>query len=151
MTGIERVAVIGAGVIGASVAWHLTQARAGCEVVLIDTHLPTIGATAYSAGILRQAPPLASDIELAGRSLEFYKRFGERVGGSCGYTPRGSLFLVAPGFAEAVRRNRAVIDSVGTPTELLDADQLATRYPELLLSGDELGVLEAEAATAARS
>ncbi len=140
----ERVAVIGAGVIGASVAWHLSQARAVCEVVLIDTHLPTIGATAYSAGILRRHHSLASDVELAGRSLEFYKRFGERVGGSCGYTPRGFLLIAAPRFAEAVLHNQAVIDSVGTPTELLDADQLAKLYPELVLAGDELGVLEAD-------
>lgn len=140
----HRVAVIGAGVIGASVAWHLGQAGVECEVVLIDTHLPTIGATAYSAGILRRHHSLASDVELAGRSLEFYKRFDERVGGSCGYTPRGFLFLVDPRFAEAVRRNRAVIDSVGTATELLDADQLAKLYPDLSLSGDELGVLEAD-------
>ncbi len=143
MTG-DRVAVIGAGVIGASVAWHLAQARADCEVLLIDTHLPTIGATAYSAGILRRHHSLATDIELASRSLEFYKRFGERVGGSCGYTPRGFLLIVDPHYAEAVRRNRAVLDSAGTATELLDADQLAKLYPDLVLAGDELGVLEAD-------
>lgn len=140
----DRVAVIGAGVIGASVAWHLVQARAECEVVLIDTHLPTIGATAYSAGILRRHHSLASDIELAGRSLEFYKHFDERVGGSCGYTPRGFLLILDPRFLEAARCNRAVMDSVGTATELFEADQLAKLYPDLVLSGDEIGVLEAD-------
>jgi sarcosine oxidase subunit beta len=140
----DRVAVIGAGVIGASVAWHLTQARPGCDVVLIDTHLPTIGATAYSAGILRRHHSLASDVELAARSLPFYQQFDERVGGSCGYTPRGFLVIVPPRFAESLQRNRAVIDGAGTATELLDAGQLATRYPGLLLSGDELGLLEAD-------
>lgn len=140
----DRVAVIGAGVIGASVAWHLTQARPDCDVVLIDTHLPMVGATAYSAGILRRHHSLASDIELAARSLPFYQHFGERVGGSCGYTPRGFLVIVEPRFAESLRHNRAVIDGTGTATELLDAGQLAARYPGLLLSGDELGLLEAD-------
>lgn len=138
----HRVAVIGAGVIGASVAWHL--ARAGAEVVLIDTHLPTIGATAYSAGILRRHHSLASDVALAGRSLLFYKDFSERVGGSCGYTPRGFLLIVDPCFAESVRHNQALVDGAGTATELLDADQLATLYPDLVLKGDELGVLESD-------
>ena len=140
----HRVAVVGAGVIGASVAWHLARAQAGCDVVLIDTHLPTIGATAYSAGILRRHHSLASDVELAGRSLRFYKEFGELVGGSCGYTPRGFLLIAGPRFAEAVRHNQAVVDSAGTATELLDADQLAKLYPDLALSGDEVGVLETD-------
>ncbi|HTZ43397.1 MAG TPA: FAD-binding oxidoreductase [Jatrophihabitans sp.] len=136
------VAVVGAGVVGAAVARQL--AGSGCAVTLIDTHLPAIGASAYSAGILRRHHSLPADAELASRSLRFYRDFERLVGGTAGYTPRGFLVIVAPRFAGALERNRAVLDALGTPTEPLDADALGRRFPELKLAGDELGVYEAD-------
>lgn len=138
----RRVVVAGAGVIGASIAWHLRRARPDVEVCLLDPHLPVIGASAYSAGILRRHHTSSGDVELAARSIEAYRRFRETLGGDCGYTPTGFLLLLAPEFAGTARERQSCLDAAGSATEFLDAAQLRARWPQLSIQEGEVGVLE---------
>ena len=145
MTAPRTVTVVGAGVIGAAIAWNLTRRQdSTLRVLLIDTHLPMIGATPYSAGILRRHHTLPSDVELAAESLTAYRRFREVVGGPSGYTPTGFLLVLGEHSTEDAAVNRKVIDSVGSATELLDLAALRRRFPHMQFAGGEFGVLETD-------
>ncbi len=93
--------VIGAGVVGASVAFHL--AERGVETLLLDRDGPAAGSTARSGALIRAHYPTALEAELAWESLtEYFEPWGERVGGGCGFTSTGFAYLVGDENVEAL-------------------------------------------------
>ena len=70
------VIVIGAGVVGTSVAWHLAALGAG-RVLVLDRLQVGAGTTAQSSGILRTHYSVAENVELARRSWQVFERFAE--------------------------------------------------------------------------
>jgi D-amino-acid dehydrogenase len=98
-TGPLKVAVIGGGIVGASVAFHLADAGAG--VVLVDDDRPG-RATRAGAGIVsgssRRNQPDNPAYELAARAYEDYPRLVERLGGAAGlWDVIGELHVAPPG------------------------------------------------------
>lgn len=141
MTSRRTIAVVGAGVIGSSIAWHLRR-MAQHEVLLIDTHLPLVGASGYSAGILRRHHTLHSDIALAAESLRCYQQFSAVLGHDSGYTAQGFLLILRPESAADAAVHQARIDQLGSATELLDTDALRRRYPYMRFTDGEFAILE---------
>jgi glycine/D-amino acid oxidase-like deaminating enzyme len=141
MSGRRTIAVVGAGVIGSSIAWHLRQ-MAQHEVLLIDTHLPLVGASAYSAGILRRHHSLHSDIALATESLRWYRQSAALLGHDGGYTAQGFLLILRPESAADAAVHRAYLDELGSATDLLDTEELRRRYPYMRFADGEFGILE---------
>ena len=139
----RTVAVVGAGVIGSAIAWHALRSG-DWEVLLLDTHLPLVGATGYSAGILRRHHTLSTDIALAAESLIAYRSLSAELGHPVGYTEQGFLLILGPESASTAAIHRQVIDAAGSRTEWLDTDVLAERYPYLSLADGEFGVLESD-------
>ena len=99
-----RVAVIGAGVIGCSVAWHL--ASRGCKDVVVIDRAAALGggSTARATGGFRCQFNTAVNIRLSMLSREKLRRFRDEVGADPGYTPAGYLFLART--QEAMRQLR---------------------------------------------
>ncbi len=92
-----EVVVIGAGVIGASVAYHL--AKRGCEGVLVlERHLtPGRGSTSRATGGFRAQFGSEINVRLSLLSREKLLRFEEELGVDPGYRPCGYLFLAGDG------------------------------------------------------
>lgn len=86
------IAVIGAGVVGASIAYHL--ARRGCDVVVVD-RAPDFGAgsTAKATGGYRAQFDTETNVRLSLLSREKLRTFKDETGVDSGYAPRGYLFL----------------------------------------------------------
>jgi glycine/D-amino acid oxidase-like deaminating enzyme len=87
------VVVIGAGVIGASVAWHL--AARGCRDVLVLEReaRPGLGSTGKATGGYRAQFNSEANVRLSLLAREKLLRFADEVGGDPGYRPCGYLFL----------------------------------------------------------
>lgn len=86
------VVVIGGGIVGSSIAYHLTEA--GCKNVLViegETHQGK-GSTGKSMGGVRAQFSTAVNIQMSLYSIPFYASFEERLGSGCGYRPQGYLF-----------------------------------------------------------
>ena len=88
-----EVVIVGGGIVGSSIAYHLTQA--GCRDVLVierETHQGK-GSTGKSMGGVRAQFTTAVNIRMSLYSIPFYAGFEERTGCDSGYRAQGYLFL----------------------------------------------------------
>src|SRR5246127_1216021 len=86
------VVIIGGGIVGSSIAWHLTHA--GCKNVLVIERESTQGkgSTGKSMGGVGAQFSTPVNIQMSLYSIPFYASFEERVGHPCDYRPQGYLF-----------------------------------------------------------
>ncbi len=85
--------IIGGGVVGASVAYHLTERGAKDILILEREPRQGLGSTGKATGGVRAQFETEINIRMSLYSLEFFSRFDELTGARCGYEPRGYLFL----------------------------------------------------------
>jgi sarcosine oxidase subunit beta len=130
--------VIGAGIVGSSVALGL--ARTGLSRVLVceQGQPPGLGATAYSGAILREHHTCGCDTALAVRGVRFFREWGQEVGGDCGYRQTGFAVLVGPEFLDHLTKNVAAVNDAGGTSVILSAGELAALHPGLLVPPDVL-------------
>jgi sarcosine oxidase, subunit beta len=136
--------VVGAGVVGASVAHFLARLGYG-RVVLLEKSTIGNGSTRYSAAHVRQHYSNEIAIRLARRSVELFSRSEELLGGPTGFSEEGYLVLASPEESQAIRTVVALQRSHGVDAEILEPDAISAIYPELDLDGVGLGCLEREA------
>jgi sarcosine oxidase, subunit beta len=134
------IVIVGGGIVGASIAWHLTEA--GCRNLLIverESHQGK-GSTGKSMGGVRAQFATAVNIQMSMYSIRFYAEFDERLGQPGGYRPQGYLFVATrPSHLEYLRTNQILQRSLGlTQAHMLNRDDIKTRVPQLF-SGDILG------------
>jgi sarcosine oxidase, subunit beta len=130
-----EVVVIGGGVIGASVAFHL--AEAGVDVVLVERAQLASGSTSRAAGGVRTQFSDELNIRIGLRCIEAFERFGERPGWEIDLKQVGYLFLLSreqdvAAFGRALELQR----SLGVPSEWLTPDEARERNP--LIETDDL-------------
>src|SRR6478609_11919451 len=135
-----EVVIIGGGIVGSSIAWHLTHA--GCKDVLVIERESSQGkgSTGKSMGGVRAQFSTAVNIQMSLYSIPFYARFEEVVGYPAGYRPQGYLFLATKDSHLAyLRDNFARQQELGlTTARLLSADEIRAMLPQLR-SDDILG------------
>lgn len=132
---MTKVIVVGAGVVGASVAFHL--AERGAETVILDRMSPASGPTARSAGLVRAHYPTSLEGNLAWESItDYFEDWGERVGGGCGFTRTGFSYLASETDAAKVEANtRMLREEAGVETHLVGAEDLEEIDPEISAAG----------------
>jgi sarcosine oxidase, subunit beta len=135
------VIVVGAGVVGASVAFHL--AERGVDTLVLDREGPATGSTARSGALIRAHYPTALEADLTWESLTaYFEPWGERVGGGCGFTRTGFAYLVAEENVEALQHNVALQRRLGVETELVSPGDLQEIDPALSTDGVALSAYE---------
>ncbi|HET9672659.1 MAG TPA: FAD-binding oxidoreductase [Actinomycetota bacterium] len=138
-----EVGVIGAGVHGASAAYHL--ASMGVSTTIVERSGPAQGPTGRSSGICRAYytnPFLAA---VAHRSIGMLEGFRELTGRDSGFRRTGFLFLQGADEVARVREVSRHLDEVGVVTELLDEADLTGRFPAFEMTGIGVGVWERDA------
>src|SRR5439155_1113681 len=125
-----EVIIIGGGVTGASIAFHLTAVGAR-DVLLLERKFLASGGTGRSVGIVRQLYPTPETSQMVVRSLAVFQGFSDAVGGESGYVDCGVLIGVStamrPKLEETVRRQR----SFGVRAEVLEPGELARIEPRI--------------------
>jgi dimethylglycine dehydrogenase len=102
MKSHTRVAVIGGGVVGASVLYHLTKAG-WSDVVLIEKHELTSGSTWHAAAGVHTYNSDANVSKLQKYTIDLYREIERISGQSCGIHPTGNMVLAA---------NETVLDNI---------------------------------------
>jgi sarcosine oxidase, subunit beta len=131
------VLVVGAGVVGASVAWHLA-ARGETNVLVIDAAPgPGAGSTGRAVGGFRGQFATEPNVRLSMLAREKLLRFRDEVGADPGYREVGYLFLAHDRAAlDALREARAVQHACGlTQATELTPEQAQAINPHVLLAG----------------
>jgi sarcosine oxidase subunit beta len=116
----SRIVVAGAGVVGASIAYHLAR-RGAKGVVLADVETIASGATGKALGGVRQQFSSAPEVRLARESVGFFRSLGPEL-----FEPVGYLFLATSdeGLDELERR-RETQAALGVPVERVDPSWVA--------------------------
>src|SRR5205085_12074894 len=108
------VVIIGGGIVGASIAYHLVAA--GCRNVLILERETSQGkgSTGKSMGGVRAQFSTPVNIQMSLYSIPFYADFDERLGYPCDYRPQGYLFLATlPQHLDYLQRNQQTQRALG--------------------------------------
>jgi sarcosine oxidase, subunit beta len=138
---VPEAIVVGAGVVGASVAFHL--AERGVETLVLDREGPAAGSTARSGALVRAHYPTALEADLAWESLtKYFESWGERIGGGCGFTRTGFAYLVGEDRVEALKHNLSLQRGVGEEAELVGPEELREVDPALDTNGVALAAYE---------
>jgi dimethylglycine oxidase len=126
-----KVVIIGAGIVGCSAAYHLTQK--GWQDIVVLEQGPLFeagGSTSHAPGLMFQTNPLKTMCQLARWSVELYSQF-QRNGQPCFY-PVGSMEIAyTPERWEDLKRKLGYAMSWGLPAELISAQEAGRRIPIL--------------------
>jgi sarcosine oxidase subunit beta len=133
MSETADVVIIGGGIIGASIAYHL--AEAGCSNVIVVERGATqgLGSTGQATGGVRAQFSTSINILMSLYSIEFFSRFEEATGRKSGYQPNGYLFLAATeGHLDYLKRTRETQRVADLETvEIVSREDIAAMIPQL--------------------
>ncbi len=136
-----RIVIVGAGVAGASIAWHLAE-RGETDVLVVERAEPTSGSTFHSAGLVGQLRSSLPLTRMMMHSVDVYRRLeaeAAETGRSPGWREVGSLRLACtPPRMEELSRQHGWAKTFGLPMDLLTPSECQERFP-LMRSDDVLG------------
>jgi glycine cleavage system aminomethyltransferase T/glycine/D-amino acid oxidase-like deaminating enzyme len=131
-----RVVVIGGGVIGTSVAYHLTT-LGWSDVLLLEQGQLSCGTTWHAAGLVGQLRATESGTRLVQYSTELYGRLEAETGLSTGYRRCGGVTVArTPERMVQLRRTAAAAQAYGLDCELISPDRARELYP--VMATDDL-------------
>ncbi|WP_327639775.1 FAD-binding oxidoreductase [Kribbella sp. NBC_00482] len=133
------VVVVGGGVMGTSIAFHLAEAGVR-DVVLLEMNELGSGSTCKAAGGVRANFSDEVNIALGARSLEAFARFGERPGQEIDLHRVGYLFLLDSAeqvehFRESTALQNRLQQSSGLPTRMISVDEAVALAPVVTPDG----------------
>ena len=124
-----RAVVIGGGVGGASIAYHLTE-LGWQDVLLVDRSELTSGSTFHSAGLVGQLRSSVSLTRMMMYGVELYRRLGAETGVDPGWHEVGSLRLASSEERmQELRRLEGWAHTFGLPLEVISTEAALARFP----------------------
>lgn len=130
--------IIGAGIMGCSIAYYLAS-RGVKDIVVLEQDQIARGATADAAGGIRLQFSTETNIRLAQVSLEVWEHFPELFSTEIGLRQQGYLFLLTTeDEVKTFRANAALQESLGVPVRWLDPAEIGALNPAVRVD-DVLG------------
>ena len=124
-----RVVIIGGGVIGCSIAYHLGK-LGWSDVVLIERKQLTSGTTWHAAGLVGQLRQSMNMTRLARYTADLYRGLEAETGQATGFRQCGSVSLATtPGRMEELTRNASMAKVFGLPVHVVSPREIAELYP----------------------
>lgn len=126
------VVIVGGGVIGASIAYHLTR-RGIRNVLVLERDTLGSGSTSRNAGGIRLQFSSEINVRLSQRSLPRFETFADELGVDIQFHQVGYLFLITDERdAAAFERSLELWHRVGVPARRVERDEIAAIFPELV-------------------
>jgi len=137
------VIVVGAGVQGASLAFHLT--RRGARVLVLERESVAAGATGRSSGFVRMHYDLESDARLAWASFPYFRSWQDLVGaGDCGFVRTGFMQVMPGALADQLRANVLMHQAIGITTRLVEPAEVDRFVPGAVTDDIAIAAYESE-------
>ena len=133
-----NVVIIGGGVIGCSLAYHMAK-LGWSDIVLLERQQLTSGTTWHAAGLVGQLRPSINMTKLARYTSELYQELESETGQATGYRQCGSISIATnEARFEELKRSASMAKVFGLPVHVISVDEIAERYP-LVNTDDVLG------------
>lgn len=130
-----RVVIIGGGVGGTSIAWHLAE-RGWSDIVLLERAELTSGSTFHSAGLVGQLRGSVSLTRMMMYGVELYRRLAAEPGSALAWREVGSLRLASSvERMEELDRQAAWARTFGLPMAIIGPAEAGARFPLMTLDG----------------
>ena len=130
-----QVVIIGGGVGGCSIAYHLTL-MGWKDVVILERHELTSGSTWHSAGLIGQMRSDANLTRMMHYSTDLYRRLKDETGHDPAWREVGGLRLASSAERmEEIKRLVGMAGSFGVPMELVSPKEAQEMFPLLSLDG----------------
>ena len=127
--GSANVIVIGGGIVGCSIAYHLTQLGVS-DVVLLERKKLTSGTTWHAAGLVAQLRASQNMTRLSRYSTELFAELAKHTGQETGYQQTGSMTLALHAERlEELKRQATMANAFGVHCELIDAAFVHEQWP----------------------
>lgn len=137
------VVILGAGVMGTSIAFHLARRHAGKIVVLDKDHVGR-GGSGRSSALVRMHYSFPPEVQLALISLHMFEHWREIVGRPGDFRKTGFVRIVHPHESERLKLNVEMQRALGVKVELIDKHQLHDLEPDWNIDDVELAAYEPE-------
>jgi glycine/D-amino acid oxidase-like deaminating enzyme len=144
------VVIVGGGVVGSSIGYHLAQDGFGGRIVITERDDTYARASSNLAmGGIRQQFGSRVNVRLAQYSIEFYRDFDRRMSvqghtARAWFRQRGYLFLVDAASAERFDRRYAILTARGARTKRLSVDEIRAMLPDLFVDDLVSGLISSE-------
>ncbi|HEX9124353.1 MAG TPA: FAD-binding oxidoreductase [Actinomycetota bacterium] len=138
---MPEVLILGAGVIGTSIAFHLAS-RGVTDVAVLDRGSVGEGGSGRSSALIRMHYTFAPEVRLAVTSLEYFRNWRHIVGRPGTFRQTGFVRLVGPGESERLWRNVAMQRELGVEVEVVAPDGLRALVPGWNVDDVELAAYE---------
>jgi sarcosine dehydrogenase len=124
-----RIVIVGGGILGCSIAYHLT-AMGESDVVLIEKHRLTDGATWHAAGLVGQLRSSRNTTRMLEQSVEMYRRLEAETGQAVDWHEVGSLRLAcSPDRVLELKRLATMAKSFGLPMDIISPQKAQELFP----------------------
>jgi len=130
-----RVVIIGGGITGCSIAYHLTE-MGWEDVILLDKGELTSGATFHAAGLVGQLRASVNITKMLKYSVELYSRLEKETGQHTAWSEVGGLRIASSkDRMEELRRSAAMAKTFGLPMELIRPKEACDLFPVMEKKG----------------
>ncbi|MBZ5649134.1 MAG: FAD-binding oxidoreductase [Acidobacteriia bacterium] len=140
-TRTADIVILGAGVMGASIAFHLAKRRAG-RIVVIDKGHVAQGGSGRSSALVRMHYSYAPEVQLALVSLRMFEHWRDTVGEEGDFRRTGFVRIVHPGETERLKQNVKMQRKLGVNVKLIDRVELKALEPDWAVDDVELAAYE---------
>jgi glycine/D-amino acid oxidase-like deaminating enzyme len=142
MSNTADVIIVGAGVHGASLAFHLAQR--GVKPIVLEKDFTGAGATGRSSGLIRMHYDTEVDSRLAWESFQYFRNWTDVVRGDAGFIRTGFIQIVSPSDNDALRANTEMHQRIGIPSLIITAEDVHRLAPYFKVDDFELAAYEPE-------
>jgi glycine cleavage system aminomethyltransferase T/glycine/D-amino acid oxidase-like deaminating enzyme len=133
-----NVIIIGGGVVGCSIAYHLAK-LGWSDILLLERKQLTCGTTWHAAGLIGQLRGSINMTRLARYTADLYRQLEAETGQATGYRQCGSISIATNNERfEELKRNASMAKVFGLPVNVISREEIKQRYP-LINDSDILG------------
>ncbi len=138
---VADIVILGAGVMGASIAFQLAKRKAG-KIVVIDKDHVASGGSGRSSALIRMHYSFPAEVQLALVSLNIFENWNEIVGTPGDFRKTGFVRIVHPDETERLKLNVEMQRRLGAKAELIDRQQLHELEPDWNVDDVEFAAYE---------
>jgi len=135
------IIILGAGVMGASIAFHLARRKAGKIIVIEKDHVGR-GGSGRSSALVRMHYSYPHEVQLALVSLRMFENWQEVVGAPGDFRKTGFVRIVHPNEADRLKQNVAMQQQLGVNVKLIAREELCDLEPDWNVDDVELAAYE---------